>query len=66
MAPANSTWNVTVKDREAGKTVFEASALAANKPVNFSYKTGFKMQLEIVADWSEGANTTLQLKPPHH
>jgi hypothetical protein len=61
-APARGTWNVTVVDLVARKIVFEVQGIGVNEPVSFSYKTGFSAQLEAYADWSENADTTLQLR----
>ena len=61
-APARGTWNLTVVDLVARKVVFEGQDIAVNQPVNFSYKTSFSTQLEAYADWSENADTTLQLR----
>jgi hypothetical protein len=61
-APAKGTWNLTVVDLVARKVVFEGHGISANQPVRFSYKTSFSTQLEAFADWSENADTTLQLR----
>lgn len=61
-APARGTWNLTVVDVVARKVVFEGQDLAVHQPVRFSYKTSFSAQLEAYADWSEGGDTTLQLR----
>lgn len=61
-APARGTWNLTVVDLVARKVVFEGEGIRVNEPVNFSYKTSFSTQLEAYADWSEAADTTLQLR----
>jgi hypothetical protein len=61
-APARGTWNLTVVDLVARKVVFEGHGISANQPVSFSYKTSFSAQLEAFADWSENADTTLQLR----
>ena len=50
-SPTNGTWNLKATDLVANKTVFEASGLPANQPKWFSYKTGFRTQLKVVADW---------------
>jgi hypothetical protein len=61
VAPSNGTWNIQVIDTVAGKTVFEGSNIAVNQPIEFSYKTGFSTQLQANAQWSENADTTLEV-----
>lgn len=61
-APARGTWNLTVVDLVARKVVFEGQNIGVNEPVRFTYKTSFSAQLEAYADWSENADTTLQLR----
>lgn len=61
-APTRGTWNLTVVDLVARKVVFEGQGIGVNQPVDFSYKTSFSTQLEAYADWSENADTTLQLR----
>ena len=56
--PSNGTWTITAKD--GGNTVFSRSGIKKGDKVDFSYKTGFKLDLKIEAIWSEGGNTTLE------
>jgi hypothetical protein len=61
-APENGTWDVVIDDIVASRTVFQGRGIAAHQPINFSYKTGFTAQLRATAVWSEGGNTTLEVK----
>lgn len=62
MAPTNGTWSIKVVDLVYGTTVFQGSGITANKPISFSYKTGFHCQLQANAQWSVGGNTLLVLQ----
>jgi len=61
-APPNGTWDITATDLEYNTVVYQATNLGVNQSKSFSYKTGFHVQLKVVATWSEQGSTTLALQ----
>lgn len=60
-APQEGTWDVTVEDLVANKTVCSKSGWKAHEPITCRYKTGWSAQLKITAIWSEKKDTTLTI-----
>jgi hypothetical protein len=56
-SPDEGSWHIVVKD--GNDIIFDKRDVKKGQIIDFKYKTGFKLNLNATAEWSEKKDTTL-------